>query len=106
MSKEQGPSNLAQANGESSGSEMERMVAGLVKKAMEAERAKSMASGGASQTGGHSVTGRRISSIHSPTCGMTGLGSLLLACMLVCFVAWPHRGKILTAVPFSSLYVP
>ena len=41
MLKEQGPSNLAQANGESSGSEMERMVAELVKKAMEAERAKS-----------------------------------------------------------------
>ena len=69
-------------------SDLQRMVSLLVKQAMdaervkfEAERAKTTATVGTSQTGSHSLSGRRISSVHSPTCGMTSLGSLLQACM-------------------------
>ena len=86
MGSEQGPSSLVQANGESSRgnqeSELQKMVAEMVKQAMEAERARPTASGGSSQAGGHSVSGRCSSNVNSPTCGMTGLGSLLLAYML------------------------
>ena len=53
MSNEQeDSSSLVQAN---SG----RMVAQMVKQAIEAERAKSTAPVGTSQAGGHSVSGRR-----------------------------------------------
>ena len=59
MSKEQGDSSsLVQANSGSQDDGLQRMVAQMVKQAIEAERAKSTALVGTSQAGSHSVSGR------------------------------------------------
>ena len=60
MANEQGPSSsLVQANGGSQDVGLQKMVAQMVKQAIEAERAKSTAPVGTSQAGGHSVSGKR-----------------------------------------------
>ena len=52
-------SSLVQANSGSQDVGLQRMVAQMVKQAIEAERAKSTAPVGTSQAGSHSVSGRR-----------------------------------------------
>ena len=59
MSDEESSSGLVQEDGGGQDVGLERMVARIVKQAIEAERAKSTASVGTSQAGGHSVSGRR-----------------------------------------------
>ena len=59
MSDEESSSGLVQANGDGQDVKLQRMVARIVKQAIEAERAKSTAPVGTSQAGGHSVSGRR-----------------------------------------------